>query len=89
MSKVILDDTLRAQLRDFDGVELCDQSGRPVGHFLSQKLYRRLLFDWANAQVTDEELERRRRLPGGRTLREIWARLQGSWAIPSSGKQRQ
>lgn len=69
------------QLRKLSGVEdarICDAAGRPVGHFLSEELYRRLLFDWANAQVTDEELERRRRSPGSRQLSEIFARLQSS-----------
>ena len=78
MNKVILDEAVRAKLRDVDEVALCDESGRPLGHFLSEELYRRLLYDWANAQVTDEELDRRRRQPGGRTLEQIWARLQDS-----------
>jgi hypothetical protein len=69
------------QLNKLSGVEdaqVYDSSGRLVGHFLSEELYRRLLYDWANAQVTDEELERRRRSPAGRTLSEIFARLQAS-----------
>jgi hypothetical protein len=69
------------QLNKLTGVEdarICDSTGRLVGHFLSEELYRRLLFDWANAQVTDEELDRRRRSPGGRKLSEILARLQAS-----------
>ncbi|MHB1037390.1 MAG: hypothetical protein ACYC35_25335 [Pirellulales bacterium] len=75
MTKVILDDNLRAKLRNVDEVELCDESGRGLGHFLSEGLYRRLLYNWANAQVTDEELERRRQQPGGRSLAEIWTQL--------------
>ena len=78
MNRLMIDEGVRAQLANRDEVELCDQSGRKVGHFLSDELYRRLLFDWANAQISDEELERRRRQPGGRTLAEIWARLQES-----------
>ena len=78
MNRLMIDEGVRAQLANRDEVELCDQSGRKVGHFLSEELYRRLLFDWANAQISDEELERRRRQPGGRTLAEIWARLQES-----------
>jgi len=78
MNKVILDEALQARLRGVDEVELCDKSGQQVGHFLSKELYHRLLYDWANAQITDEELERRRRQPGGRTLAEIWARLENS-----------
>ncbi len=75
MIKVTIGRTVSDQLRDRDDVELCDSSGRPFGHFLSPKRYRRLLFDWANSQVTDEELERRRQQPGGRALAEIWERL--------------
>jgi len=78
MNRVILDEASRAKLRGVDEVELCDESGRPLGHFLSEELYRRLLFDWANAQISDEELERRRRQPGGRVLADIWARLQNA-----------
>jgi len=78
MNRVILDEAVRAQLRDVDEVALCDEAGRPLGHFLSEELYRRLLYDWANAQISDEELDRRRRQPGGRTLEQIWARLQNS-----------
>ena len=78
MTKVVVDQGLFATLRSVDEVELCDESGRSLGHFLSKKLYRRLLYDWANAQITDEELQRRREAPGGRTLAEIWARLESA-----------
>jgi hypothetical protein len=78
VTKVVVDQRLFAKLRSVDEVELCDESGRSLGHFLSEKLYRRLMCDWANAQITDEELERRRQAPGGRTLEEIWARLKHS-----------
>ncbi|OHB84305.1 MAG: hypothetical protein A2V98_18725 [Planctomycetes bacterium RBG_16_64_12] len=78
MNRVILDEAARAKLRGVDEVELCDESGQPLGHFLSDALYRRLLYDWANAQISDEELERRRRQPGGHALADIWARLQNS-----------
>jgi len=78
MTRVKLDEAVRAKLQKADEAELVDQSGQRVGHFLSEKLYYRLLYDWANAQISDEELERRHRQPGGRTLAEIWARLQDS-----------
>jgi hypothetical protein len=78
MIKVFVDDSMRSKLREVPEAELCDDTGRTVGHFLSDEVYRRLLYDWANAQITDEELERRRQQPGGRTLAEIWARLDPS-----------
>jgi len=78
MNRLTIDEAGGSQLVQLDEAELCDQSGRKVGHFLSEELYRRLLYDWANARISDEELERRRRQPGGRTLAEIWRRLQES-----------
>jgi len=76
MNRVVIDESMRAILGDAEELELCDPSGRKVGHYLSEQLYRRLLYDWANAQVTDEELQRRRQQPGGRKLAEIWARVE-------------
>ena len=76
MPKMIIDPALQAKFHNLDEAELCDESGQPLGYFLSEEVYRRLLYDWANAQITDEELQRRLQEPGGRTLAEIWARLQ-------------
>ncbi len=78
MNRVVIDEAVRRKLNNLDEVELCDQSGQTLGHFLSEAVYRRLIYDWANAQISDEELECRRRQPGARTLAEIWARLQAS-----------
>jgi len=78
MIKLTLDRTARAGFANVDEAELCDETGRTVGHFLSEHAYRRLLYKWANAQVTDEELQRRLHEPGGCTLAEIRARLEHS-----------
>ena len=76
MTKVILDEATRAKLKGLtEHVELCDESGRTLGRALPEADYLRMVYDWANAQVSDEELERRSREPGGRTLAEIWERL--------------
>lgn len=66
------------KLKGVEDAQVCDSSGLLVGHFLSEDLYRRLLYDWANAQISDEELERRRKTAGGRKLSEIISRLQAS-----------
>jgi hypothetical protein len=77
MTRVVLDDVLRARLKNLDQqLEVCDESGRTLGHFLPAELYHRLLYDWGNAQISDEELERRLNEPGGRTLAEIWSNLE-------------
>jgi hypothetical protein len=78
MTKLVLDPTLRAKFQNLNEAELCDESGRTLGRFLSEEAYRRLVYDFANAQVTDDELQRRLEEPGGRTLAEIRARLKDS-----------
>ncbi len=75
MTKLVLDPTLRAKLHDLQAAELCDETGRTLGHFLSEEAYRRLVYNWANAQITDEELQRRLAKPGGRALSAIQADL--------------
>jgi hypothetical protein len=76
MVSVNLDNCQLEKLSGVDDAQVCDASGRPLGHFLSEELYRRLLYDWAHAQISEEELDRRRQTPGGRKLSEILARLQ-------------
>lgn len=76
MSKILLDDTLRSKLNGLnERLELCDATGRTVGHFLPDEMYKKMMCAWANAQVTDEELEQSFQEPGGRTLAEIWQDL--------------
>lgn len=76
MTKVTVDPTLRSKLHNLEGqVELCDESGRTLGHFLPEEFYKELLVAWSRTLITDEELERRIKEPGGRPLAEIWKRL--------------
>jgi hypothetical protein len=76
MTKLVVDDALRARLPDLAGpIEFREPSGRTLGHFLPADIYRELILAWANASVTDEELARRRQEPRGRTLAEIWKDL--------------
>ena len=76
MTKMTVDDALRAKLNGLSvALELCDQSGQTLGHFLPRDAYLRLLYARARAQITDEEIEAARQQTGGRPLREIWQRL--------------
>ncbi len=43
-------------LADLGGAELFDAAGHRLGYFLSDEAYRRLVCQWANTQVSDEEL---------------------------------
>jgi hypothetical protein len=77
MSKVTLDQSLRAKLNNLDRqVEFCDESGRTVGYYVPADRHRELLYAWAKSQFTDEELKKARKQPGGRPLEEILARLE-------------
>jgi hypothetical protein len=76
MSQITLDSQLRAKLNGLnDQIEICDETGKTVGRYLPESLYRELLLAWSKADMPDEELQRRRREPRGRTLPEIWDRL--------------
>jgi hypothetical protein len=76
MDKIILDAAVRAKLNGLEReLEVCDETGHTLGHFLPPAVYQKLLYAWLNAQVTDEELERASQEPGGRTLEEIWREL--------------
>jgi hypothetical protein len=78
MTTLILDEALRAKLNRLEEqVDLRDESGRVVGHFLPEATYRKLLYAAVEAAcpLSAEELERRRQETGGRTLAEIWKNL--------------
>lgn len=79
MSKIVLEPSVLAKFDGLDtGAEICDESGRTIGYFVPSSDRIRELYDWAREQFTDEELERARREPGGRTIEEILARLKDS-----------
>ena len=75
MTKLMVDETLPAQLtgREFPA-ELCDASGRVIGAFIPVAL--RCVYEDLEPQVSEEELERRSREEGGRSLAEILADLE-------------
>jgi hypothetical protein len=76
MSRLTLDADLRAKLNGLnEQVELCDESGTIVGHFLPDDVYWKLVLAADRCPYTLEELERRRHETGGRTLAEIWKSL--------------
>lgn len=72
MTKMLLDTELRSRLNALnEHVEFFTEDGKIVGHFLPDAFYRQLVYAWANAQVTDEQLEQASQEPGGRTLEGI------------------
>jgi predicted metal-dependent hydrolase len=58
MGTVILDDDLKARLNGLNQhLEIRDTDGKLVGHYLPEEAYKRLLYDWANAEFAREEAE--------------------------------
>ena len=76
MTRVICDEAMRAKLDHGDEhVELCDESGRTLGYFVPVSANEPGRPAGLKSPISDEELDRRRREEGGRTLAEIWAKL--------------
>jgi hypothetical protein len=76
MSKITLDPQLRSKLNGLnEQLEICDEAGNTLGHFLPNAAYMRLVYDAINARVTDEELRQAADEPGGCSLAEIWQKL--------------
>jgi len=75
MQKVVLDNSTRDTLSAVDKADLCDEQGHVLGRYLSNEAFRRFVYDLAKTQLTDEQIERRLKEPGGRSLEEIWQRL--------------
>jgi hypothetical protein len=79
MSKVIVDDDMRAKLNGLNAdAEFCDPNGRRIGVFIPAEDYEKMVHTWLKAQVSDEELERASLETGGRPLAEIWKDLDRS-----------
>ena len=70
MTQVVLDKEVLAKLLNLSiPLEVCDESGRTLGSFqpfVDQSLYRNV-----QVPVSEEELDARQRVLGGRSLEEI------------------
>jgi len=76
MSKIVVDDVLRAKLNGLNtDVELCDESGQTLGHFVPAEAYMKWTYAWLRTQVTDDELAQLQQQTGGSPLADIWQRL--------------
>ena len=77
MDKIILDPALREKLNGLDHeLELCDETGRTLGHYLPDALYRKLVLASLKVPATEEEIEEALRQKGtGCTLAEFWKKM--------------
>jgi hypothetical protein len=76
MTRITVNESFLGQLSsEREEAELCDPSGRRLGYFLPDQVYRELVCRWANAQVSDEELERSRQESESYTTAEVLEHL--------------
>ena len=78
MGRLTLDPDLRNKLNGLnEPIEVCDEAGHTVGHFLPADLYEDLFYKALAAESphSKEELKRRHHETGGRSLAEIWRSL--------------
>ena len=75
MSIVVSDQDLVSRLTAAGSAELEDASGTPIGMFFTEEQFRRMVADWAMANVSRAELDADFESGQGRTLQEIWKRL--------------
>jgi hypothetical protein len=78
MSAVIIGPELRKTLNGLnEELELQDETGRVLGHFVPSETYRRMLNALAQStgQLSPEELEKLRREPGLHSWAEVKERL--------------
>jgi hypothetical protein len=78
MTQITADPVLRSRLNGLDEhLEIRDEQGRTLGHFLPQAIYEELFWGALAAESgrSKEELRRRHHETGGRSLAEIWRSL--------------
>lgn len=70
MVRVTIDQVVRSKLGGLDSpLELCDETGRVVGHFIPVEDHS--IYEGVESPVSDEELDRRLREESGRPLEDI------------------
>jgi hypothetical protein len=78
MTQITADPALRSRLNGLDEhLEIRDEQGRTIGHFVPQAIYEELFYRVLAAESghSKEELKRRHRETGGQSLAEIWKSL--------------
>jgi transcriptional regulator GlxA family with amidase domain len=78
MTTIVADPALRSRLNGLDRhLEIRDENGQPVGHFLPQSLYEDLFYGALAAEsgISMDNLKRMHQETGGRTLAEFWKDL--------------
>ena len=75
MNRVVVDPATLAKLRDVrQALELCDETGRVVGHVVPTVEHSQ--YAELEPRISEDELDRRERIRGGRSLADILTDLE-------------
>jgi hypothetical protein len=75
MTKVVVDRQVQSKLHNLcSDLEFRGESGRTLGYYTPVANQGAPLYEWAQREFTDNEIDRARRKPGGLTINEL---LQG------------
>jgi hypothetical protein len=76
MGKFVWGPELREQFTSLDEqIEVCDEAGTTLGHFLPEKLYQEMINVYLEKVFPKTEVDEALKQTGGRTLKDIWRRL--------------
>ena len=78
MSRITLDANLRERLNGLnERLEVCNEAGDVVGHFVPEVEYQQMLYRLAELQCpySAKELDAMERETGGKSLEEFWREL--------------
>jgi hypothetical protein len=76
MKQIVVNHEIRSKLATLESAaELCDDSGKVLGLVVPLNSTNGSCLARNEPQWTQDEIQRRRQEPGGRTLAEIWRRL--------------
>lgn len=77
MNRIVVDEKVRARLNGLsEQIELWDESGRKLGHYLPDEEFRELLRACGQSLFTDTEVKQAEEQPRtGKPLAEIWKDL--------------
>jgi hypothetical protein len=76
MNTITLDADLRAKLNGLnERIDVCDEVGKVVGHFIPSAEFQRLLLKDVKVPFTEAQIEQFRKSGGGCTPEEFWKKI--------------
>lgn len=76
MQRMVIESSFRDLLvKAGNPLELCDDTGQRIGYFVPSGELDRSVYGWVRAQLTDDELQRRKEEAGALSTADVLSRL--------------